>query len=102
MQLGKRNALLAIAVGGLIAGALDITQAIILFGKEVPLVIAAGLLGKGALHDGGAGTYALGIFLHFFIALSLATIYYAASRPLKFLIEHPLVCGLFIAPRSTR
>ena len=37
MQLGKRNALLAIAVGGLIAGALDITQAIILFGKKVPL-----------------------------------------------------------------
>jgi len=34
MQLGKRNALLAIAVGGLIAGALDITQAIILFGKR--------------------------------------------------------------------
>src|SRR5437588_8481064 len=44
MQSGKRNALLAIAVGGLIAGALDITQAIILFGKKVPLVIAAGLM----------------------------------------------------------
>ena len=95
MQLGKRNALLAIAVGGLIAGALDITQAIILFGKKVPLVIAAGLLGKGALHDGGAATYVLGIFLHFFIAFSVATIYYAASRRLRFLIEHPLVCGLF-------
>jgi len=95
MQLGKRNALLAIAVGGLIAGALDITQAIILFGKKVPLVIAAGLLGKGALHDGGAGTYALGLFLHFFIAMSVATIYYAASRRLRFLIEHPFVCGLF-------
>src|SRR6266446_5145390 len=74
--------------------ALDITQAITLFGKKVPLVIAAGLLGKGALHDGGAGTYVLGIFLHFFIALSVATIYYVASRRLKFLIEHPLVCGL--------
>ena len=95
MQLGKRNALLAIAVGGLIAGALDITQAIILFGKKVPLVIAAGLLGKGALHDSGAGTYVLGLFLHFFIAMSVATIYYAASRRLRFLIEHPLVCGLF-------
>ena len=94
MQLGRRNALLAIGVGGLIAGALDITQAIILFGKEVPLVIAAGVLGKGALR-GGAGTYALGLFLHFFIAMSVATIYYAASRRLRFLIEHPLVCGLF-------
>src|SRR5260370_41282867 len=95
MQLGKRNALLAIAVGGLIAGALDITQAIILFGKKVPLVIAAGLLGKGPLHDGGAGTYVLGLFLHFLIAFSVATIYYAASRRLRFLIEHPLMCGLF-------
>ena len=46
----KKSALLAIGVGGLIAGALDITQAITLFGKKVPLVIAAGLLGKGALH----------------------------------------------------
>jgi len=95
MQSGKRNALLAIAVGGLIAGALDITQAIILFGKKVPLVIAAGLLGKGALHDDGAGTYVLGIFLHFFIAFSVATIYYAASRRLRFLIEHPYARGPF-------
>src|SRR5437879_8420167 len=93
MQSG-RKALLAIAVGGLIAGALDITQAIILFGKKVPLLIAGGLLGRGAFH-GGAGTYALGLFLHFFIAMSVATIYYAASRRLRFLIEHPLVCGLF-------
>jgi len=95
MQLAKRNALLAIGVGGLIAGVLDITQAIILFGKKVPLVIAAGVLGKGTLHDGGAGTYALGLFLHFFIAMSVATIYYLASRRFKFLIEHPLICGLF-------
>jgi hypothetical protein len=95
MQLGARNALLAIGVGGLIAGALDITQAIILFGKKVPLGIAAGLLGKGALRGGGAGTYALGLFLHFFIAMSAATIYYVASRRLKFLAEHWIVCGLF-------
>jgi hypothetical protein len=94
MQSGKRNALLAIAVGGLIAGALDLTQASILFGAKVPLVIAAGLLGKGALH-GGIGTYALGVFLHFFIAFTAAAVYYAASRRLEFLIEHPLVCGLF-------
>src|SRR5713226_2023819 len=94
MQLGKRNALVAIAVGGLIAGALDITQAIILFGKKVPLLIAGGLLGRGAFH-GGAGTYVLGLFLHFFIATSVATIYYVASRRLKFLAEHWIVCGLF-------
>jgi hypothetical protein len=88
------NALLAIGVGGLVGGALDLTQACILFGTSVPLAIAGGLLGPAAF-KGGAGTYALGVFLHFFIALSAATIYYAASRVLGFLSEHWLVCGLF-------
>jgi hypothetical protein len=90
----KRNAVLAIAVGGLIAGTLDLTQACILFGWDIPLAIAGGLLGPQAFH-GGAATYVLGVCLHFFIALSAATIYYAASRKLVFLREHPLVCGLF-------
>jgi hypothetical protein len=35
------------------------------------------------------------VFLHFFIACSAAAIYYAASRKLVFMMEHPLVCGLF-------
>ncbi len=90
---GKRNALLAIAVGGGIAGVLDLTQACILFGRRVPLVIAAGLLGRQAF-QGGVGTYVLGVFLHFFIAFSAAAIYYGASRRLRFMTEHPLVCGL--------
>ena len=91
---GKRGALPAIAAGGLIAGTLDLIQAFILFGRRVPLVIAAGLLGKPAFH-GGAATYILGVLLHFFIAFSVTAIYYAASRRLTFLTEHPLVCGLF-------
>jgi hypothetical protein len=90
----KSNALLAIAVGGLIAGALDLTQASVLFGCRVPLTIAAGLLGRGAFH-GGIATYFLGVLLHFFIAFSAAAVYYATSRRLGFLKEHPLVCGLF-------
>ena len=56
-------------------------------------MIAAGVLGKGALRGGGAGTYALGLFLHFFIATSVATIYYVAAS--KFLAERWIVCGLF-------
>jgi Na+/alanine symporter len=94
LALRKGNALLAIAVGGLIAGALDLTQACILFGWDIPLAIAGGLLGRQAFH-GGVGTYILGVFLHFFIACSAAAVYYAASRRLSFLTEHPLVCGLF-------
>jgi hypothetical protein len=91
---GKKNALLAIAVGGSIAGSLDLIQACILFGWDIPLSIAGGLLGRKAVH-GGAAIYVLGIFLHFFIAFSFAAFYYAASRRLVFLTEHPLVCGLF-------
>jgi hypothetical protein len=91
---GKWNALLAIGVGGLIAGALDLTQACILFSPKIPLAIAAGLLGPQAFH-GGKATYVLGVLLHFFIAFSAAAIYYAASRRLKFLTEYALICGLF-------
>jgi len=90
----KTSALLAIAAGGGIAGTLDLLQACILFGWRIPLVIAAGLLGRQALH-GGVGPYILGVCLHFFIACSATAIYYAASRKLRFLIAHPLVCGLF-------
>jgi Na+/alanine symporter len=90
----KSSALLAIAVGGGIAGTLDLLQACILFGWDIPLVIAGGLLGRQAF-QGGVGTYILGVLLHFFIACSVAAIYYAASLKLAFLKEHPLVCGLF-------
>lgn len=89
-----RKAVLAIAVGGIIAGTLDLGQALVLFGAKIPLAIAAGLLGPQAF-SGGAATYILGVLLHFFIALSAAAIYFAASRKLRFLAEYPLVCGLF-------
>ncbi|HEY6349050.1 MAG TPA: hypothetical protein VI636_06535 [Candidatus Angelobacter sp.] len=94
-QSVKRNAVTAIAVGGLVAGTLDLVQACILFGWKIPLVIAAGLLGRQAITGGAAGAYGLGVLLHFFIATSVAAIYYAASRRLAFLKEHWLVCGLF-------
>jgi len=51
----KRSALLAIAVGGGIAGTLDLLQACILFGWDIPLVIA-GPAGSAGFR-GGAGTY---------------------------------------------
>jgi hypothetical protein len=90
----KPDSFLAIAIGGLSAGLIDLAQALILFGTRVPLGIAAGLIGLPAAHGGGLVIYALGIFLHFFIATSAAAVYYAASRWLRFLTEHWLVCGL--------
>jgi len=89
------NALLPIAVGGLVAGTLDLTQALLLFGSNTPQVIAAGLLGRQVIHDGGPFTYALGVGLHYFIATTATAIYYTASRRLTFLREHPVVCGPF-------
>jgi hypothetical protein len=50
-----RNAVMAIGVGGLIAGTLGIAQAL---GKNVPLAIAAGLLGPQAFR-GGIATFIL-------------------------------------------
>jgi hypothetical protein len=85
----------AILITGLIAGTVDITQAYIQFGLRVPLGVAAGLLGRDAVAQGGAGIYALGLLLHYSIATTWTAIYYAASRRLAFLLEHPLVCGLF-------
>jgi len=94
MQSRRRQALLAIAIGGLVAGTLDLAQACILFGPTVPLAVAGGLLGSQAFR-GGAAIYILGILLHFLIACTAAAVYYGASRRLQFLAQHALVCGLF-------
>lgn len=90
----RRSALLAVGIGGLVAGTLDLLQACIFFGWDIPLAIAGGVLGKRAF-DGRAGTYILGVGLHYLIAFSAAAIYYAASRRLAFLKESWLICGLF-------
>jgi hypothetical protein len=92
----------AILWAGFIAGALDITAAILFYGRlgrrTVPLLqgIAAGLLGKAAF-EGGLATAALGLLCHFFIATSWAATYYAASRRLAFLVEHPIASGAVYA-----
>lgn len=92
--VATRTAVRAVSIGGLVAGTLDLLQACIYFGWDIPLVIAGGLLGRKAF-NGGVGTYVLGVGLHYFIALSAAAIYYAASRRLAFLKESWLICGLF-------
>src|SRR5580693_7265400 len=93
-SMHESKAVPAIFVGGLIAGALDLTSAFITFGWGVPRAIAGGLLGRTAL-QGGTGTFVLGVLLHFFIACSAAAIYYAVSRRLGFMTEHAVVCGMF-------
>jgi hypothetical protein len=91
---GAGNILPAIIAGGLTAGALDSILAFALYGRNMPLGIASGLLGPRALH-GGQGTWLLGMALQFLIALLAASVYCLASGRLSFLKVHYLVCGLF-------
>ncbi|HKQ05318.1 MAG TPA: hypothetical protein VJ464_09315 [Blastocatellia bacterium] len=89
----------AIFWAGLIAGTLDITAACITStlrgGTPLRLLryVAGGLLGPEAF-QGGLGTAALGLALHYLIATTWATVYYAASRKLPVLVRRPILCGL--------
>jgi hypothetical protein len=89
-----------ILLGGLIAGACDLTGAIVVSWLRagvspvrVMQSIAAGLLGA-ASYDGGARTAVLGVALHFMIATIWTAVFYFASRSLRFLIERPVPMGL--------
>jgi hypothetical protein len=90
-----------VLAGGLVAGTLDIIYACTYWAikRDVPVErilqsVAAGLLGKAAF-DGGAGTAALGLALHFFIAISMAFTYYVVARWWAFLRDQVVVAGLF-------
>jgi hypothetical protein len=89
--------LAAIVVGGLIVGALDLLYAIVVYSPHhpirVPQTIATGVLGVRS-YSGGSQTAALGVLLHFVIALGAATVYYLASRKLPILVHRAVLCGL--------
>jgi hypothetical protein len=89
----------AIASAGLIAGILDITSAFVIAGlKGVGSIrmlqgIASGLLGARSF-EGGMATAGLGLAIHFLIAFTAASVFYAASRKLTFLTQHAATSGL--------
>ncbi len=91
--------LLGILWGGLVSGVLDITAALVVYGRfGLPPIrllqgIAAGLLGPRAL-EGGLATALLGLLCHFFIAFCAATVYFTASRWIPFLLEHAAISGV--------
>jgi len=96
----KSNLFKPIVIGGLIAGAFDITYACVFFGIRnhvTPIRIlqsvARGALGQSAF-QGGLKTAALGLLFHFLIALTAAAVYVFASRALRFMITHAVVCGI--------
>lgn len=95
----RRPAPIVILAAGGLAGALDITAACTQWAlRGVAPVrilqgIASGLLGRDAAVAGGWKTAALGLALHFFIAIGAAAVFYVASRFLPFLIGQPLIWG---------
>jgi hypothetical protein len=88
-----------ISLAGITCGVLDITCTLTLnkLKGTDPIrmlqAIASGALGQKSF-AGGRSTAALGLGIHFFIAVITAAVYYAASRPLSFLIEYAVLCGL--------
>ncbi len=90
--------LAAILAAGALSGCMDISAAFITWmprGVSPRIIlqgIASGILGPSAFQSGPA-TAALGLFLHFFIAFSWATIFYLASRSLPSLTRRPLIFG---------
>jgi hypothetical protein len=88
-----------ISIAGLTCGVLDITCTLTLNKlKGVEPVrmlraIASGILGPKAFTSGSSAA-ALGLGIHFLIALVAAAGYYTASRKLSVLNEHAVLSGL--------
>src|SRR5713101_3156509 len=94
-----RRALTFVLAGGVVAGTLDITYACTFWAvkRGVPAQrilqsVAAGLLGEASF-TGGRATAALGLALHYFIALSMALVYYLAALRRPLLWQRPVLCG---------
>ncbi|HEY7889773.1 MAG TPA: hypothetical protein VIC29_16240 [Steroidobacteraceae bacterium] len=95
MSVDRRsNILLPALVGGCAAAALDAASAFYTFGWRMPKGIAAGLLGASA-RQGGAGTWTLGLSLHFAILIVAAVLYGIASWRWTFMRVNFLLCGVY-------
>lgn len=95
----RARALDTIVFGGLTAGVLDILDAFVMTWlnggtpTRVLHAIASGVLGRAA-YDGGAPAAALGLTLHFVIALGAAATFLLATRAIPALLRHPVLVGL--------
>jgi hypothetical protein len=76
-----------VLAGGVVAGALDIAYACLFWAikagvpaRRILQSVAAGLIGRDASIQGGNATAALGLALHFVIALTMAAIYFLVAR----------------------
>lgn len=92
-----------IILGGLVAGVLDAVDAVIAYGilgqnpVQVLQYVASGILGSGAyagFTPVGIANAGLGAGLHFFIALVVASVYYAGALKVPILGRWPVASGL--------
>jgi len=94
-----RASVRAIAITGLVVGAMDITSAFIIAisrgstATRLLQFVASGLLGQKAF-QGGAATAAVGLGLHFVIAFTAVAVFYAASRRFSVVRRHAAVSGV--------
>jgi uncharacterized membrane protein YagU involved in acid resistance len=86
--------------GGAVAGALDIGYACAFWAikagvppRRILQSVAAGLLGRDAAVAGGAATAALGLGLHFVIALTMAAVYFVMARRWALLWQRAWLMG---------
>jgi hypothetical protein len=99
MDRPRSGALSAILRIGLIAGTLDISENLIFnyFRGITPTMIfqyiAGGLIGPQSAHL-GMESAALGVAIHYTIALTWTAIFYLASYKLAVLIRRPVICGI--------
>jgi hypothetical protein len=88
----------AILLAGLVAGVLDIADALIFSAvrggspTRVLQYIASGVLGPSSF-EGGVAAAALGLFLHFVIATGAAAVFMVASMRLPALLRRPFAWG---------
>jgi hypothetical protein len=95
----RTHPLRTILLAGLLAGFLDGLDAVVFIGviRGIPLArvfqfIASGLVGVRAFH-GGTATVLLGVAVHFFIAISVAAVYYALSLKMTAMRRLPILWG---------
>lgn len=94
-----RSLLKALCLCLLIAGTLDISDALIFYGlRGVPperllQAIASGLLGLSAMH-GGVPTAWLGLAIHYTITLCWSALFLFAAARLTFLTRYAILTGL--------
>ncbi len=88
-----------VLAGGLAAGALDITDAFIVFSLKgvkflsITQAITAGLIGNSAF-KGGVPTFLEGLALHFAMAVVMALVFYLIVRSVPVLAKNIVVAGL--------